>query len=219
MDIVVKHLGNTDYATVFERMKTFTNSREDNTPDELWLTQHYPVFTQGQAGKAEHILNRSDIPVVQSDRGGQVTYHGPGQIVLYFLVDIKRRKIGVRQMVCLIEKTVIDALDNVGVAAVTKPDAPGVYIERDGCLEKISSLGLRVRNGRTYHGLALNVDMDLSPFKDINPCGYRGLKMTQLCDVMPAFQRGGSSMANFEQNLVDRAIHHLSAFPIMTGER
>ncbi len=137
MEIIVKQLGLTDYVDVFNAMKVFTNEREMNTPDELWLTQHKPVFTQGQAGKPEHIINRSHIPIVQSDRGGQVTYHGPGQVVLYFLVDIKRRKIGVRKMVCLIEKTVIELLHNVGVDAVAKADAPGVYVDKAGRLTAI----------------------------------------------------------------------------------
>ncbi len=179
MNIIVKNLGNTEYEEIFSAMKTFTQNRTEQTPDEIWLTQHHPVFTQGQAGKAEHILNINHIPIVQSDRGGQVTYHGSGQLVIYLLIDIKRRKIGVREMVTLIEKSIVQLLNQYQITAETKPEAPGVYVND----KKIASLGLRVRNGRTYHGLALNIDMDLSPFEQINPCGYQGLKMTQLADL------------------------------------
>jgi len=178
--IDVEQLGLTDYIDVFEAMKTFTLARQSSTRDALWLTEHRPIFTQGQAGKVEHILKNSSIALVQSDRGGQVTYHGPGQIVLYFLIDIKRAGIGVRQMVSLIEATAIDTLGHYGIAALAKPEAPGVYV--DG--KKIASLGLRVRNGRCYHGVAINIDMDLAPFALINPCGYAGLEMTQLSTVV-----------------------------------
>lgn len=202
MAITVKSLGVTDYASVFARMKDFTQHREAETHDELWLTQHFSVFTQGQAGKAEHILaNTQQIPIVQSDRGGQVTYHGLGQVVLYFLIDIKRAGIGVRQMVSLIEQCVIDTLATYGVKATAKPDAPGVYV--DG--KKIASLGLRVRNGRTYHGVALNVDMDLTPFNWINPCGYQGLQMTQLSDWVKEI-----TIETVEQQLVQQAQRLLS---------
>lgn len=199
-NIVVKSLGLTDYQSVFSAMKTFTEQRGGNTPDELWLTQHHSVFTQGQAGKAEHILNPKDIPIVQSDRGGQVTYHGPGQIVLYFLIDIKRRKIGVRQMVTLIENSVIELLDNVGITAFAKAEAPGVYVQYQGIDKKIASLGLRVRKGCTYHGVALNADMDLTPFDAINPCGYQGLKMTQIKALIP--RQRGVNLADIEEKLV-----------------
>lgn len=182
MKIHTRFLGVTDYVSTYEAMKAFTATRDGDTADELWLTQHYPVFTQGQAGKPEHLLFSNDIPVVQSDRGGQITYHGLGQIVLYFLIDIKRAKIGVREMVTLMEETLIHTLVECGVTAFAKTDAPGVYVEDNGMVKKMASLGLRVRNGRTYHGLALNVDMDLSPFSQINPCGYQGLSMTQLSD-------------------------------------
>lgn len=178
MHIIVRDLGLSDYEEVFSAMKDFTAQRDKETTDELWLTQHNPVFTQGQAGKKEHILNQGNIPIVQSDRGGQVTYHGPGQLVIYLLIDIKRRKIGVRQMVSLIEDSVIELLARFQITALAKSDAPGVYIDN----KKIASLGLRVRNGRTYHGVSLNIDMDLSPFQFINPCGYQGLQMTQLIE-------------------------------------
>lgn len=181
MTLVTHDLGQTHYACVFEQMKQFTAERSTETPDELWLTQHHPVFTQGQAGKSEHLLNPKGIAVIQSDRGGQVTYHGPGQLVLYFMIDIKRQNIGVRQMVSLIEQTVVDTLADYQVLGEPRADAPGVYVDS----KKIASLGLRVRNGRTYHGVALNVAMDLTPFSYINPCGYEGLQMTQLCELSP----------------------------------
>lgn len=162
-------------------MTDFTNQRTAETPDQLWLVEHPPVFTQGQAGKAEHLLFPGEIPVVQTDRGGQVTYHGPGQLVAYPLLDLKRIKIGVRDLVTQIEQTIIATLAHYQISSAAKPDAPGVYVEG----KKIASLGLRVRRGCSFHGLALNVDMDLSPFLQINPCGYEGLAMTQIKDLIP----------------------------------
>jgi lipoyl(octanoyl) transferase len=162
-------------------MHHYTDQRDSESRDEVWLVEHYPVFTQGQAGKAEHLLMPGDIPVVQSDRGGQVTYHGPGQQIMYVLIDVKRRKTGVRQLVTALEETVIAVLDRFGVAARARPDAPGVYVGD----EKICSLGLRIRKGCSFHGLALNVAMDLSPFLRINPCGYAGMHMTQLQHFRP----------------------------------
>lgn len=162
-------------------MHHYTDQRTAESRDEVWLVEHYPVFTQGQAGKAEHLLMPGDIPVVQSDRGGQVTYHGPGQQVMYVLIDVKRRKTGVRQLVTALEETVIAVLARFGVAARARPDAPGVYVGD----EKICSLGLRIRKGCSFHGLALNVAMDLSPFLRINPCGYAGMNMTQLQHFRP----------------------------------
>jgi lipoyl(octanoyl) transferase len=157
-------------------MKDFTDTRDEETLDELWLLQHPSVYTLGQAGKQEHVLTPGDIPIVKSDRGGQVTYHGPGQLVVYLLVDIKRIGIGVRFLVTGIERAVIDFLGRHGVAAMARKDAPGVYVEG----RKVAALGLRVRRGRSYHGLSLNVDMDLAPFKGINPCGYEGLEVIDL---------------------------------------
>ncbi|HSW11823.1 MAG TPA: lipoyl(octanoyl) transferase LipB, partial [Solimonas sp.] len=154
----------------------FTDTRGPETPDELWFLQHPPVFTQGQAGKAEHLLLPGEIPVVQSDRGGQVTYHGPGQIVVYLLLDLKRRGYSIRSLVSRIEQALVDTLAGYGIAANADPQAPGVYVAG----AKIASLGLRVRRGCSYHGLALNVAMDLEPFSRINPCGYQGLRMTQI---------------------------------------
>lgn len=171
-----------DYLSTFERMKTFTDARDEQTPDELWLLQHPRVFTQGQAGKAEHVLAPGDIPVVKVDRGGQVTYHGPGQWVVYLLVDLRRRNLGIRALVSLIEDSLIELLAGQGIAAAARPDAPGVYVAGD----KIASLGLRVRRGCTYHGLSLNVDMDLEPFMRINPCGHAGLQVTSMARCLGA---------------------------------
>lgn len=176
--LLTRHLGVQSYDLVWQRMRDFTDRRNAETADELWLVQHSPVFTQGQAGKAEHLLNPGDIPVVQTDRGGQVTYHGPGQLVAYPLLDLRRLGIGVRDLVTLLENTVIEFLAQWNLTAVAKPDAPGVYL--DG--RKIASLGLRVRRGCSFHGVSLNIHMDLAPFLRINPCGYNGLQMTQLAD-------------------------------------
>ncbi len=173
--ITLRKLGLQPYEPVSHAMHAFTDSRTPETQDEIWLVEHPKVFTQGQAGKAEHVLFPGDIPVIQSDRGGQVTYHGPGQQVMYVMIDIKRRKIGVRQLVTAIEQTVVDTLAFFNIDAYPKADAPGVYV--DG--KKICSLGLRIRRGCSLHGLALNIDMDLEPFLRINPCGYAGLQMTQ----------------------------------------
>lgn len=177
--LVVKRLGRQDYEPVWKAMHEFTDQRTDDTPDEVWLVEHNPVFTQGQAGKAEHLINTGDIPVVQSDRGGQVTYHGPGQLVAYFLINLRRKKLGVRDLVTHIENLVINTLKAYNIDAAARPDAPGVYV--DG--KKICSLGLRIRKGCSFHGLALNVNMDLGPFLRINPCGYEGMEMVQVSQV------------------------------------
>jgi lipoyl(octanoyl) transferase len=171
-----RDLGLADYQTVYDEMTTFTEQRQSDTPDELWFLQHPPVFTQGQAGKAEHLLFPGDIPVIQTDRGGQVTYHGPGQLVVYLMIDIARKGWGARQLVSSIEQAIVDTLAEWDIDAAPKADAPGVYT--DG--RKIASLGLRIRHGRSFHGLALNIDMDLEPFQRINPCGYSGMAMTQM---------------------------------------
>lgn len=178
-EVLVRDLGRTGYGPVFDAMKSFTAARDAATRDELWLTEHEPVFTQGQAGKPEHLLAPGGIPVVQSDRGGQVTYHGPGQIVGYLMFDIRRMGLGVRELVRGIEQAVIDTLGTYAVDGAPLSGAPGVYV--DGA--KIASLGLRVRRGCSYHGLALNVDMALEPFSRINPCGLRGMRVTQLRDL------------------------------------
>jgi lipoyl(octanoyl) transferase len=179
--LVIRQLGRRDYQPVWQSMTEFTNQRAPETPDELWLVEHPPVFTQGQAGKPEHLLLPGDIPVVQTDRGGQVTYHGPGQLVAYPLLDLRRLKLGVRDLVTAIEETVVATLASYGIEAYPRPDAPGVYVAGN----KIASLGLRVRRGCSFHGVALNVDMDLEPFQRINPCGYQGLAMTQMRDLLP----------------------------------
>ncbi len=180
MPLEVINLGQQDYASCWQAMSDFTNQRDEATLDQLWLVEHPPVFTQGQAGKAEHVLVPGDIPVVHTDRGGQVTYHGPGQLVAYPLLDLRRLKIGVRDLVTALEQTIIATLAHYGIDSAAKPDAPGVYVNG----RKIASLGLRVRRGCSFHGLALNVDMDLSPFLRINPCGYQGLAMTQIRDLV-----------------------------------
>ena len=174
--ILVRHLGLQPYEPVSQAMHDFTDMRNDTTPDEIWLVEHLPVFTQGQAGKAEHLLMTGDIPVIQSDRGGQVTYHGPGQQVMYVLLNLKRRKLGVRELVTLLEQTVVNTLAEYGIDAHPRADAPGVYVGE----MKICSLGLRIRKGCSFHGLALNINMDLTPFQRINPCGYAGMEMTQM---------------------------------------
>jgi lipoyl(octanoyl) transferase len=179
--VVGRELGLVDYEPTLQAMQAFTDERTGDTPDELWLLQHPRVFTQGKAGKAEHVLAPGEIPVIQVDRGGQVTYHGPGQWVLYLLVDLRRRGWGVRDIVNAIERSIVRLLADYGIEAVARPEAPGVYV--DG--EKIASLGLRVRGGCSYHGLALNVDMDLEPFGRINPCGYAGLRVTSMAMRLP----------------------------------
>lgn len=180
--VIIRSLGQQDYQTCWQTMKEFTNHRDEQTLDELWIVEHPPIFTQGQNGKPEHVLNAGDIPVLPVDRGGQVTYHGPGQLMLYTLIDIKRLKLNVRQLVNALENAVINLLASYHIDAVAKCDAPGVYVSQ----KKICSVGLRIRRGCAYHGLALNVDMDLTPFERINPCGYPALKMTQLKDLIGA---------------------------------
>lgn len=177
--IVVRHLGLQDYEPVWKAMHQFTDDRNDETVDEIWLVEHNPVFTQGQAGKEEHLLSTGDIPVVKSDRGGQVTYHGPGQLVAYFLINLRRKQLGVRDLVTHIENLIINTLARYNIESAARPDAPGVYT--DG--KKVCSLGLRIRKGCSFHGLALNVNMDLSPFLRINPCGYQGMEMVQVCEL------------------------------------
>ena len=197
----VRELGLVEYLPTFEAMRQFTNNRDAQTGDEAWLLQHPPVFTQGQAGKAEHLLLPGDIPVVQADRGGQVTYHGPGQLVCYLLLDVRRLGIGVRELVSRIEQSLIDLLASYDVQAVAKPDAPGVYVNG----AKIASLGLRIRNGRSFHGLALNVDMDLEPFRRINPCGYAGMTMTQIADLVA----GPIALSEVSARLSEQLVKHL----------
>jgi len=177
--VILRQLGLRDYEQTWEEMRAFTIQRTPQTLSEIWLLEHFPLFTQGQAGKAEHVLDPGAIPVVHSDRGGQVTYHGPGQLVMYLLLDLKSIDKGIRGLVSCMEDAVIRLLANHGIQAAARPEAPGVYVGE----EKIAALGLRVRKGYTYHGLALNLDMDLAPFRRINPCGHAGQKVTRLKDL------------------------------------
>jgi lipoyl(octanoyl) transferase len=174
--LVTKQLGLQPYLPIWQQMKTFTDQRNDKTQDELWLLEHPSVYTQGQAGKERHILQYNTIPIIHSDRGGQITYHGPGQLIGYLLMDIRRRNCGIRTLVQQIEQLLIDVLAQYSIEAVVHPGAPGVYVHD----KKIASIGLRVKKGCTYHGFSLNIDMDLTPFNDINPCGFEALKMTQM---------------------------------------
>lgn len=177
----IKFLGRAAYEPTYAAMVAFTDARIADTADELWVVEHPPVFTQGMAGKAEHLLQHSNIPVVQVDRGGQITYHGPGQIVVYTMIDFKRRHISVRDLVSRLENSIIATLAHFGIVAHNDPKRPGVYVAE----RKIASLGLRIKRGAVYHGLALNVNMDLEPFHQINPCGYAGLEMVQMADLIP----------------------------------
>ena len=187
----IENLGLRPYQEIWDAMRAYTAARDATSEDQIWLVQHPPVYTQGQAGKPEHLLAPGDIPVIQIDRGGQITYHGPGQTVMYLLLDIRRAGIGIRALVSLIEASVIGYLQEQGISAQARADAPGVYV--DG--KKIASLGLRVRGGCTYHGVALNVDMDLEPFSRINPCGLVGMQMTQLRDLGVALDADAAGTA------------------------
>ena len=178
---ILRQLGQVDYETTWRRMQQFTDQRSAHTPDELWLLQHPPVFTLGMAGRREHLLAPGEIPVLHTDRGGQVTYHGPGQLVVYALIDLRRAGLGVRDLVTALEQSVIRYAATLGVAAAAQREAPGVYVAG----AKLASVGIRIRRGASYHGLALNVNMDLEPFQRINPCGHAGLSMTQLADLAP----------------------------------
>lgn len=193
--VVVREFANQqDYQTCWKAMQNFTDQRQAETPDELWLLEHPPVFTQGQSGKAEHILQTCEIPIIPIDRGGQVTYHGPGQFVVYTLVDLQRKQLSIRQFVTKLEQSIVLFLDSYGIKSETCPKAPGVYVAE----KKIASIGLRVRRGLAFHGLALNVDMDLKPFSYINPCGCAGLKMTQLSELTASLD-----LAEARKRLID----------------
>ncbi|MDO9212893.1 MAG: lipoyl(octanoyl) transferase LipB [Methylococcales bacterium] len=177
--ITIRDLGLQDYQTVWQAMQDFTLQRNSDTPDELWIVEHPAVYTLGLNGKREHLLNTGDIPVIQSDRGGQVTYHAQGQVIIYTLLDIERLNLNIRQLVSLLEQTMIDTLAFYGIVAIAKADAPGVYVQG----KKIGSIGIRIKQHCSYHGLSFNNDMDLTPFNFINPCGYKDLKVTQLRDL------------------------------------
>jgi lipoyl(octanoyl) transferase len=206
--LVRRFTGYQAYQPTLDAMRAFTDLRGPDTPDELWLLEHPPVFTLGQAGREEHLLDPGPIPVIKVDRGGQVTYHGPGQLVVYVLLDLRRAGLGVKRLVAQLEQAVIDLLDTLGVAAERRTDAPGVYVAG----AKIASLGLRIRNGCSYHGLALNLDLDLDPFRRINPCGYPGLAVTRVSDLVP-----GISTAQVESGLVAALASALGMTATPTG--
>jgi lipoyl(octanoyl) transferase len=206
MPIHIKTLGLQPYEITWQAMQTFTNERQETTPDELWIVEHPAVFTQGLSGKAEHLLQSNhNIPIVQTDRGGQITFHAPGQLIVYILFDLKRAKLGVRALVTLIEQSIIDYLSQLNIPAQARADAPGVYVNQ----QKIASLGLKIRKQKSYHGLALNVNMDLSPFKLINPCGLKAMQITQVTEQVknnpPTLEQAGQSLSQIlVQNLITR---------------
>lgn len=196
MPASIKFLGLQPYLETWQAMQDFTDHRQDDSSDEFWIVEHPAVFTQGLNGKAEHLLQQTKIPIIQTDRGGQITYHGPGQLVLYVLVDLKRQKLGVRALVSAIENAIIELLANYGIESNAHKDAPGVYVNQ----QKIASLGLKIRKQKSYHGLALNLDMDLQPFQTVNPCGLQGMQMVQLKDLltteqMPNVKEAGEKLA------------------------
>lgn len=201
-DIIVQRLGLAPYGPIWDAMRDFTEQRNGDTADEIWLLQHPPVFTLGLTAKREHLLSPGDIPVIATDRGGQVTYHGPGQLILYPLLDLRRRGLGIRQLVTLLEQSVIGLLAELGIDAQARPEAPGVYVNG----RKVASLGLRIRRGCSYHGLSLNLDMDLEPFRRINPCGYAGLEVAQLRDFGI-----DASIEHVAQALLDQLVPRLQA--------
>lgn len=214
--IELHDLGHQAYLPVWEAMRALTDTRDAQTPDQFWLVEHDPVFTQGQAGKPEHLLLPGDIPVVHVDRGGQVTYHGPGQVVLYPLLDVRRSKIGVRDLVTALENAVIDVLSSYGVSARARPDAPGVYVMTEAGEAKIASLGLRIRRGASFHGVALNVDGDLAPFLRINPCGYAGMPMVKLAELvtLPSEHRVGEELAEALAKRLNRELVSVDQSPL-----
>lgn len=199
--LIIRDLKIADYQLVWQNMRDFTDNRTLDTQDEVWVVQHPPVFTQGLAGKPEHILNPHAISVIQTDRGGQVTYHGPGQLVLYPLINLKRKNIHARELVRTLEKSVIELLAELSIVAESNCDAPGVYVNH----EKICSIGLRIRKNCSYHGIALNVDMDLTPFSYINPCGYKNMKMTQIKTFMQ-----NVSFVTIQRKLLDAVIRNFN---------
>ena len=207
--LIVRQLGRQRYMPIWQKMQDFTDTRDENTPDEIWLVEHESVFTQGQAGKDEHLLAPGDIEVIKVDRGGQVTYHGPGQQMMYVLFNLRRLKIGVRELVTWLEECIIESLAEYDIEAYAKADAPGVYVNDS----KIASLGLRVRRGCSFHGLALNVNMDLSPFLRINPCGYAGMNMVQTKEL-----NGPQNLEAAGQGLVKHMIKKLNATQVKHTE-
>ena len=207
--LIVRQLGRQRYMPIWQKMQDFTDTRDENTPDEIWLVEHESVFTQGQAGKDEHLLAPGDIEVIKVDRGGQVTYHGPGQQMMYVLFNLRRLKIGVRELVTWLEECIIESLAEYNIEAYAKADAPGVYVNDS----KVASLGLRVRRGCSFHGLALNVNMDLSPFLRINPCGYAGMNMVQTKEL-----EGPQNLQSAGEGLVKHMIKKLNAAQVKHTE-
>ncbi|MEA1989866.1 MAG: lipoyl(octanoyl) transferase LipB [Pseudomonadota bacterium] len=207
MNIVIKNLGLQPYEATWQAMQDFTDNRTETTADELWIVEHTPVFTQGLNGKAEHLLHSTDIPIVQTDRGGQITYHEPGQTIVYVLVDLKRAKLGVRALVTALENSIIEYLQQLGIESSARADAPGVYVNG----KKIASLGLKIRKQRSYHGLALNVNMDLTPFQMVNPCGLKGMLMTQVSDYiahenLPTTEQAGLVLSEILKRLINPSV-------------
>ncbi len=197
--IKVRSKGLQDYLKTWEEMKSFTENRDSNTLDELWTLEHNSVFTQGLSGKSKHLLKETQIPIIQSDRGGQITYHAPGQLIIYCLIDIKRLGIGIKKMVSMIEQSLIELLSSYDITSHTLKGAPGVYVNDS----KIAALGLKVKHGRTYHGLSLNIDMDLSPYTLINPCGYNDLKVTQMCNLTNNILNISDIKQELSEHLID----------------
>lgn len=200
LPVIIRERGLMDYAVSYREMKEFTDSRDTATPDEIWLLEHPPVFTLGTNANQDHVLGAGDIPVVKTDRGGQVTYHGPGQLVVYVLLDLKRARISVRELVCRFEKSIIGMLANSGITAAGQTDAPGVYVDS----AKIASVGLRVRKHCSYHGISINVSVGLEPFSRINPCGYPGLNIVRTADL-----GGPETVADAAQKLLPELLHYL----------
>jgi len=202
--ITVRQLGRVPYNESWQAMQDFTEQRDETTPDEIWAVEHSPVFTLGRAAEAKHLLNPGDIPIVKIDRGGQVTYHGPGQIVLYTMLDLKRKKLGVRELVTILEQSMTKLLEKIGIAAAPRRNAPGVYLTQGReCGAKIGAIGLRIKRGRSFHGLSLNIDMDLSPFLYINPCGYAGLAVSQVSDQISDKIAEPVRIATIERMLIE----------------
>ena len=200
--IKIREKGLQDYVKTWEEMKSFTENRNSDTPDELWTLEHNSVFTQGLSGKPEHLLKATQIPIIQSDRGGQITYHAPGQLIIYCLIDIKRLGIGIKKMVTIIEQSLVELLSSYDITAHTLKGAPGVYVNDS----KIAALGLKVKQGRTYHGLSLNIDMDLSPYKLINPCGYSDLKVTKMRNLTD----NSLSISDIQHELSEHLINYIT---------
>ena len=199
--IKIREKGLQDYVKTWKEMKSFTENRNSDTPDELWTLEHNSVFTQGLSGKPEHLLKATQIPIIHSDRGGQITYHAPGQLIIYCLIDIKRLGIGIKKIVTIIEQSLVELLSSYDITAHTLKGAPGVYVNDS----KIAALGLKVKQGRTYHGLSLNIDMDLSPYKLINPCGYSDLKVTKMCNLTNNTLR----ISDIQHELTEHLIYYI----------